>query len=148
MRQSFELYEDLSDHPSAILWLSARDLARVGLMLLWEGEWYGQRVVPKAWIAESTAVHSELGILGGYGYSWWVASEGQHFPFVNLPDGTFSARGTGEQVLLVIPAWNTVIVHRGTVCGPGSEVMNVVDFGRLLQKILAARTKPSPRPTD
>lgn len=138
-RNSFLLYEDISQHPSALLWMSARDLARIGLLLLNEGRWEGKSVVSKKWLRESTAVSSELGIIGGYGYSWWAASRGEHFPFVKLPDGSFSGRGTGEQILLMIPEHNTIIVHRGRVCGPGSRFMHVTDFGKLLARILDAK---------
>ena len=96
-------------------------------------------MVPEDWIASSTAVHSNLGIFGGYGYSWWVARGGEHFPFVKLPDGTFSARGTGEQLLLVMPHLDAIWVHRTEVTSPDQPMMHVTETGRLLEALLAAR---------
>ena len=108
-------------------------------MLLNRGEWNNKKIVSGSWIRESTSPYSDLGILGGYGYCWWAARQGLHYPFVNLPDGTFSARGTGEQNLVVIPAWNMVIVHLTEVKSPDDPMMSVVDFGNLLLIILEQR---------
>jgi len=132
--------EPVSIHPAVELTLSARDLARFGLLYLRHGRWGARQVVPEDWVAESTRVHQEIGIFGGYGLSWWVASRGEHFPFLKLPDGTYSARGTGEQVVLVLPHLDAVIVHRTRVTSPNQELMHVTTWARLLQKILAART--------
>lgn len=131
--------EEVSVHPATVFRMSARDLARFGLLYLYDGVWQGKRILSKSWIKESTTPHSDLGMFGGYGYLWWVALKGEHFPFIKLPDGTFSARGTGEQNLLVIPSLNLVIVHRTRVEGTDNPMVKVTDFGRLLSKILAAK---------
>jgi CubicO group peptidase (beta-lactamase class C family) len=147
--QDTELYYDsMSQHPAQIYRMSARDLARFGLLYLNDGKWRDKQIVPAAWVRESLQPYSDLDIRGGYGYMWWVALRGGHFPFVKMPDGTFSARGTGEQVLLVVPAWNLVLVHRTDYelqrrrqreTGVPARMMRVTEFGRLLQRILAAR---------
>ena len=130
--------EDVSDHRAYTMRLSTRDLARIGWMALNAGKWRERQIVSANWIAESTRPHVNIGILGGYGYMWWAARDGEHLPFVKFPDGTFSARGTGEQNVLVIPAWKLVIVHRTDTDRP-PPYMRVTDFGRLVQRILAAR---------
>ena len=56
-----------------------------------------------------------------------------------MPNGAFSARGTGEQTLLVIPAYDLVIVHQTEVNSPDDDIMHVVEFARLLKKILNSR---------
>lgn len=131
--------EAASIHPAYDFQMSARDMARFGLLFLYEGEWEGRQIVPKSWIKESTSVHSDIGILGGYGYMWWVALNGEHFPFLKFPDGTFSARGTGEQVILIIPESNIVIVHRTNVLKPQERYMHVTEFARILKRILEAK---------
>lgn len=137
--------DSASVHPAYVFRMSARDLARFGLLYLYHGRWGHRQIVPAAWVKESTQPYTDNGILGGYGYLWWVALHGEHFPFVKLPDGTYSARGTGEQNLLVIPAWRLVIVHRTDVEGRGvANVPNVTQFGRLLSRILAARPAATP----
>ena len=129
-------YENASMHPATSWYFSANQLDRIGQLLLNHGNWNGNQIIPTKWIAESTSPYSDLGILGGYGYCWWAALNGMHYPFVNIPDGSFSARGTGEQTILVIPPWQMVIVHLTEVTSPDDDMMHVTDFGRLLAIIL------------
>lgn len=129
-------YEEQSNHPATIWRISANDLALFGLLFLNKGNWEGEQLIPEQWVAESTISYSNLGILGGYGYCWWVAREGQHYPFLNTPEGTYSARGTGEQNLVVIPKYNMVIAHTTEVNSPEDDMMSVVDFGKLMLLIL------------
>ncbi len=137
--RDFEIVlEPVSRHPAIEFSQSARDLARFGRLFLAGGHWGGAQIVPEDWVRESTSVISDLGMFGGYGYSWWVAHKGEHFPFLRFPDGTFSARGTGEQILLVLPHLNAVWVHRTELHGPDGPMMSVIDSARLLGKILDA----------
>ena len=129
-------FDSMSVHPATLWFMSASDLSKLGLLLLNKGSWKGKQVIDSSWITGSTAAYSDLGILGGYGMCWWSAFNGNHYPFVTLPDGTYSARGTGEQTLLVIPQRKMVIVHLTEVKSPGDAMMKVTAFGRLLKLIL------------
>lgn len=56
------------------LTLSAKDMARLGQLVLGGGEFGGKRVVSQEWINEMTAPHVELGERFGfmtYGYLWY-----------------------------------------------------------------------------
>ncbi len=128
--------EDVSIHPATIWYFSTNQLELLGQLLLEEGAWNGNQIIPSDWITESTASYSDCGILGGYGYCWWTSLNGMHYPFVNIPDGSYSARGTGEQTLLVIPEWEMIIVHLTEVTSPEDDIMHVTDFGKLLAIIL------------
>lgn len=77
---------------------------------------------------------------GGYGYLWWIADGGKHFPNVKIPDGSYSARGSVGHYILVIPAYDLVIVHRYDTEGPGAGVTGE-QFGKLAKLILDARPK-------
>ncbi len=115
--------------------MTARDMARFGLLYLRGGRWRGKQVVPAKWVKESTTSYSDAGERGGYGYLWWVAAGGKHLPGVKLPDGSFSARGSGGHYILVVPAYDLVIVHR-----PGEEDdVTSKEFGKLVRLILEAR---------
>ena len=70
---------------------------------------------------------------------WWVAANGRHLPGVDLPDGSYSARGAGGHYILVVPKYDLVIVHRVNTDIQGQSVTNK-EFGELLKRILAART--------
>lgn len=128
--------EDASEHPAALWYISAEDFVLLGQLLLQNGTWNDEQIIPTEWIEESTSVHSSCGIRGAFGYSWWVADEGFLMPFVNLPDGAYAAQGTGMQCLLIVPEWNLMIVHQTEVTSPDDEKMKVTDYGKLLKIIL------------
>jgi hypothetical protein len=64
--------------------------------------------------------------------------DGRHFPHVTLPEGSYSARGSGGHNMLVIPSDDLLIVHRVNTDVQGRRV-NDADFGTLVSHILAAR---------
>jgi CubicO group peptidase (beta-lactamase class C family) len=118
--------------------MSARDMARFGLLFLRNGRWDHRQVVPDSWVSESVRAYSDAAAAGGYGYLWWVAVGGRHLPGVSLPDGSYSARGAGGHYILVIPAYDLVIVHRVNTDIRGNSVSGE-QFGHLVQLILEAR---------
>ena len=131
-----------SVHPAYPFQLNTRDLARFGLLFLRDGRWSAKQIIPEAWVLESTASYSNVGSSGGYGYMWWVAVDGRHFPGVTLPSRSYSARGYRGQHLVVIPAWNIVVAHRVNTYQSGTTV-GKSDFGKLLSLIFEARPKPA-----
>jgi len=134
-----------SVHPAYPFELSTRDLARIGLLFLRGGQWNGQQLISADWIKTSTQSYSTAGSSGGYGFMWWVAVNGTHFPGVSLPEGSFSARGHRGQYLVVIPKWDLVVVHRVNSFQRDTRTSKS-DFGKLLAGILAARPS-QPRTT-
>jgi CubicO group peptidase (beta-lactamase class C family) len=118
--------------------MTARDMARFGLLFLRGGRWEGRQIIPSQWVKDSVTSYSDAGPSGGYGYLWWVAVEGRHFPNVSLGDGAYSARGAGGHRILVIPSHDMVIVHRVDTDVRGNSVSSE-DFGTLVQMILDAR---------
>jgi N-acyl-D-amino-acid deacylase len=131
-----------SNHPAYPFQLSTCDLAQFGQLMLQNGRWNGKQLVPEAWIHESTTSYSDADDSGGYGYMWWVAVAGKHFPGVTLPEGSYSARGSRGQFLVIIPKWKLVVCHRVNSHQPDTAVSNT-DFGKLLAMILAARSDGS-----
>ncbi len=129
---------DDSVHPAYPFQLSTRDMAKFGQLMLQKGRWRGKQLIPESWIRESTSSYSDAGTSGGYGYMWWVAVDGTHFPGVSLPEGSYSARGYRGQHLVVIPEWNIVVCHRVNSFQDGT-VVSKSDFGKLLAMILMAR---------
>jgi CubicO group peptidase (beta-lactamase class C family) len=127
-----------SVYPAYPFRMTARDLARFGLLYLRNGQWRGRTIVPADWVRESTRSFSDAGQAGGYGYLWWIAVDGRHFPGVALPDGSYSARGSGGHNMLLIPGYDLLIVHRVNTDIQGRRVDDA-DFGTLVSHILAAR---------
>ncbi len=119
--------------------MSARDMARFGLLYLRGGQWRGRSVVPREWVEESTRSFSELGQSGGYGYLWWVAPNGgPHFTSAYFNGRVFSARGAGGHFIVVVPYLDLVVVHRVDTDVQGRQVTGA-QFGHLMQLILNAR---------
>jgi CubicO group peptidase (beta-lactamase class C family) len=92
--------------------LSARDLQRVGELFLQQGRWQDTQLLSPAWIEKSTKAHATTplpGLLGTYGYFWWVAGPQDELPQLGLPNGTYSAFGYGGNFLTVLPTLGTVV---------------------------------------
>ena len=104
----------LSRHPKAGFKMSARDLAKFGQLYLNKGRWDGRQIVPEEWIERITDDYTVTGrelIRSGHGYLWWVPNDNKSRE-MGIPEGTFVATGFGSQRIVVIPEWNTVIVHQ------------------------------------
>ena len=134
---------DESIHPAYPFKITARDFARFGYLMLKKGNWNGKQIIPKDWVEESTRYHSDATLYGsdGYGYMWWVSrncNKYPHLPNVNLPEGTYSARGAGGHYILIIPDYNMVIVHRVNTFERGNSVSGS-EMGKLTQMILDAK---------
>jgi CubicO group peptidase (beta-lactamase class C family) len=96
----------------------AIDFAKVGLLMLHNGDWHGTQLLSKDWVRESTTpdpndtrpwqVFAENRKNGGYyKYMWWGRS---------MPNGDYSfwAAGKYGQYIFVSPANDVVIVRHGT----------------------------------
>ncbi len=127
-----------SVHAAYPMRMSARDLARFGLLYLRDGRWADKQVVPAAWVRQSLQPYSDTGADGGYGYMWWVSVDGRHLPSAKVPAGTFSAQGYGGHMVVVVPAYDLVVVHRVNT-DIATNMVSDAQFARLLELILAAR---------
>lgn len=95
------------------LQLYGRDLAKLGLLYLREGDWFGQQLVSQKWVEQSVKQHHrgllqyEPPIYGAYGYHWWQSPAAHNGSF-----DCYFAFGHGGQILMVAPAQRLVIVIR------------------------------------
>jgi len=103
----YHLEAQHSKYPAYPFRMSARDMARFGLLFLRQGKWRDRQVIPQDWIAESTTQYSEVNRTNGYAYLWWnIVAE----PFKDL--GTYTASGYGGHLITVVPEADLVFVHR------------------------------------
>jgi len=90
------------------LYMSARDLAKIGQLLLNKGVWNGKQIVSEAWLKASTFGQTKItGI--DYGFFWWT------IPF-KINDKTidaYAATGNGGQYIMVFPESDMVAVFTG-----------------------------------
>ena len=127
--------------------MTARDMARFGLLFLRGGRWQNRQIVPEEWVASSTRSYSDAGTSGGYGYLWWTERAGIHLPGVTLPPGTYSARGAGGHYILIVPALDLIIVHRVNTDIEDRRVESAA-FGELVRLILNAWEPPPDTPLE
>jgi CubicO group peptidase (beta-lactamase class C family) len=103
--------ESASRYPAYVMQLSARDFARIGLLMARGGLWQGQRLLSESWVAESTRSYSDVPPgFNGYGYLWWVPLRSFGF-WKRQPGDVFFASGNHGQVLWVDRARDIVVAH-------------------------------------
>ena len=71
-----------SIHKQYYIFMSTRDLAKIGAMVANNGSWGEKQILPETWIKESTTSYSDLkenhidyGRYDGFGYQCWIASD-------------------------------------------------------------------------
>jgi len=90
------------------LYLSTHDLARIGYLMLRDGEWNGRRVASPEWVRASTSPVVLFGDTGsGYGYQWWVPAHAEGRTEI------FAGNGYGGQFLHVVPEYDLISVFNG-----------------------------------
>ena len=110
--------------------LLPRDFLKVGEMYLEGGVWNGRRIVPAAWVEESTRAHVEVTplttglsdedfgnfyIRGADGLAWHLGS----LKAMDRSYRTYSAVGNGGQLLIVVPEADLVVLFTGGNYGQG-----------------------------
>ena len=100
---------------SSQVYTNARDLAKIGQLLLNDGVWAGERLLSSEWIAfMRSPANIPNNPRGQYGGQWWLVPKDRD----DVPRDAFSAAGSRGQFLIVVPSKDLVIVRRG------------LDFGR------------------
>jgi CubicO group peptidase (beta-lactamase class C family) len=100
-------------YPNYKFHVSARDTGRLGQLYLDNGVWNGRQLLSQEWIARSTRAISRTnhppGLLGMYGYCWWVAGPSDELSRTGIADGGYSSIGFGGNYLTVLPGLNVVV---------------------------------------
>jgi CubicO group peptidase (beta-lactamase class C family) len=116
-------------YPNYSFQLSARDLALLGQLYLQHGRWAGREVLSRKWVEQSTQGHCRTdrtpGLLGMYGYCWWVAGPDADLEYAPALAGAYSAVGFGGSFLTVLPKLDAVFaVVVDTESPPACELAN------------------------
>ncbi len=90
------------------LYMTPRDMGKIGKLILNNGKWKGKQVVSKLWVEESTIPKTKITGMD-YGYLWW------NIPFKVQGNVVVSktATGNGGQYIMVIPEMQIVAVFTG-----------------------------------
>lgn len=143
-----------SQHMAYHMYLSVRDMARVGLLMLRGGEWNGKQVASRAWVRRITSLVTPFnemnppayrslgtGIRWGYGCMWWVwDAPNSPGPF----EGAFTGIGAGGQFITVLPKLDMLVAHKtdtGQVSAHAKRNRSVSreEYDSILRMLIAAR---------
>lgn len=90
------------------LYMTSRDMAKIGQLMLNKGKWNEKQIVSEKWIEESTTSKTQItGI--DYGYLWW------NIPF-KIKEKMIVAKvatGNGGQYIMILPDLEIVAVFTG-----------------------------------
>lgn len=117
-------------HTGGGLSLRARDMLKIGVMVLDSGKWKGQSVFSPAWINASTQRHATTQGRGNYpayyGYYWWLLPRSMHLGD-DHGDDIITASGAQGQWIFVLPKDKMVVAVTGSGQN-GKEELAGADF--------------------
>lgn len=87
---------------------TARATARIGRLVLRGGDWDGRRILSPEAVRRVT---TSAGLPGDCGMGWWTNAAGR---YKTIPRDAVWGAGAGDQVLLVVPSLNLVMVRNGS----------------------------------
>jgi CubicO group peptidase (beta-lactamase class C family) len=142
----------VSKYSAYPIWISTRDMARIGYLMLREGNWNGRQAISRDWarrivgvvtpVQEMNPVRRRDGYFG-YGYMWWVWDGPRAAgPF----KGAYSAVGAVGQWITVFPSLNLVVAHKThNIYGRSTSTTS---WQRIIELLLEAKgvkmTEPYP----
>lgn len=95
--------------------LRSVDLLKLGQLMLDQGQWRGNQIISRQWVAESLRPRAEIGQppAKDYGYQWWIF----HFTVNERLYVTYAAAGNGGNYIFITPDLNLVSVVTSTAYG-------------------------------
>ena len=118
---------------SSLLYATARDYARLGLLFLHDGVWQGERLLPEGWVAY-TLTPAKAAPDDSYGAQMWLKlPESAGYGEPPIPDDGFYFLGHEQQIVAIVPSRDLVIVRLGLTQAGGDW-----DHARDLAPIVAA----------
>ena len=89
------------------LWISSRDHARFGSLILNHGRWGSQRIMGEGWV---DALCEPSSCNPNYGFMWWLNTGRALFP--SAPASSFFALGAGQNIIWLDRELDLVAVFR------------------------------------
>ena len=131
----YRVEPERSQHAAYLFRMSARDMARFGLLYLNNGKWGNKQIVPADWVEMTTSPFTkdlrDFNHKCSFGHLWWI-SDG-----VN-GEKMFYASGAGGHRIAIFPESNMVVVIRSNTYEGRNVSDEMVD--QLFESIVAARS--------
>jgi CubicO group peptidase (beta-lactamase class C family) len=120
-------------------------VARVGRLMLLKGDWDGARLVAASAVE---AVTRPSGLPGHSGLGWWTnrGHDGSLY-WPSAPDDAFAGAGAGQQLLMVIPSLDLILVRNGDALDPSLGFEAGIDrhvIAPILRAVTKGRNAPYP----
>ena len=135
-----------SRHQAYHFYLSTRDMARLGHLMLREGRWRETQMLSRDWVRRMVTAVTPVHEMNppdlrkgpfGYGLLWWIWDG----PFnQGVYTGAYTGSGAIGQFITVLPALDMVIAHK-TRPGRGANAgaVNRTQYLAVVDQIVAAR---------
>ncbi len=98
--------------------INSFDHARFGLMILRQGRWRDQTILPDGWVRD---LHTPCPIRPGYGYLWWLNTGHGEWP--GASENSFAAVGAGTNIIWLDPDKDLLVVARWMDQGAVAEFL-------------------------
>lgn len=153
-----------SVHQGYPMFLSTRDMARLGQLMLRQGNWNGKQVISGDWVRYSTLLWTPFQEMypswlrnyadpgrWGFGLTWFVWDEPPYLAhsWAGPMQGAFMAQGSGGQYIAVLPEADMVIVHKVDLDPkPQRQEITPVQWNTILNMVIAASCEdncPAPK---
>lgn len=105
---------------SSYLFLSPRDLAKIGMLYLNNGKWQNEQILPEDWVKYTTTANRAWKNIQkdaekpklAYGAHWWLNIGNKHGPYhPSAPENIYMALGHHGQILAVFPDQKIIFVR-------------------------------------
>jgi CubicO group peptidase (beta-lactamase class C family) len=118
---------------SSLMYATARDWARLGMLYLQDGVWNGERILPEGWV-DYTRTPAPADASRRYGAHFWLdVPDGYRRTGATLPRDAFHAAGHQGQFVTVVPSRDAVVVRLG-----GTRHRDAWDQTAFVHDVLAA----------
>ncbi|MGB6318375.1 MAG: serine hydrolase, partial [Litorimonas sp.] len=117
-------------------YMSARDYARFGLLLLRDGMWEGERMLPPGWVDFNRTAPADTD-MNIYGAGFWLAQPTSDNPELTFlpPYDSFHAGGREGQLVWIVPSRDLVIVRAGLMPDSPDTWGALYDFAQQVAQV-------------
>ncbi|UAA40518.1 serine hydrolase [Paraneptunicella aestuarii] len=116
---------------SSYIYASARDWARLGLLMLNKGEFQGEQLLSEDWVNKAS-MQNPSDNYPAYGYQFWLNQNADALEYSKLPKDAYFMLGNRKQAVMIVPSLNSVVVRLGWTSGeyPMNEnFAHILNFG-------------------